>query len=225
MTALSLAESHTKPLMVGRIYDADQLPYEISQRDFEADIIWSEAMLGRMGITAGQTILLGFQSSQGAQWGPWIEALNRRRATFGLAMPTIYDGPRWGMYLRRFDLGGVAGINAKVLQALSDVGENAPTLFKKSGVLLADPDAVPTLKKWGLRPWRMINLGPTFALQSPDDNDAVYNAAEWLLENVDGQIVISSRPGRLCKIERLATGLRGKVAVDAYEEPRLRLED
>lgn len=74
--------------MVGRIYGADQVPYEVSLRDMEADSLWAETMLGRLGIGAGDTVLLGYQSSQGAQWWPWLKALHRRHAAYAPALPS-----------------------------------------------------------------------------------------------------------------------------------------
>lgn len=210
--------------VVGRIYGADQLPYEVSRRDAEADTLWAEAMLNRIGIAAGDTVLIGFQSSQGVQWWSWLQAGYRKHATFATAMPTLYDGPRWGMYLRRFNMRAVFGINNQVLQALDSVGEDTRALLSKSGTLIAEADAMPRLSEWGLQTWQLINLGPTLALQPPGEDGALYNAAEWLVESVDGDIVISSQPGRICAINQLPTGLRGSVAQNARGEMRLLLE-
>ncbi len=210
---------------IGRIFGANQVPYEISLRDVEADALWAEVMLGRLGIGAGDTVLLGYQSSQGVQWWPWLKAVHRRHATYAPAIPSPYDGPRWGMYMRRFDLRAVFGINTNVLQALHSAGEDTRALMSKSGTLVAEADAIPQLREWGLAPWRMINLGPTFALQPAGEEGAFYNAAEWLLESIEGDIVISSLPGRRCAIERLGTGLRGRIGQNARGEMRLHLAD
>ncbi|EEF27516.1 conserved hypothetical protein [Ricinus communis] len=211
--------------LVGRIYGADHLPYEISLRDVEADANWAEAMLGRIGIGAGDTVLFGYHSSQHAQWWPWLKALHRRHGAYAPAMPSPYDGPRWGMYMRRFDLRAAFGINNNVLQALDSAGEDTRKLMGKSGTLIAEVDAIPLLREWGLKPWRLINLGPTMALQPWGEEGALYNAAEWLLESVDGSIVISSQKGRRCVIERLATGLRGSIVHNERGEMRLQLAD
>lgn len=210
--------------LVGRIYGADQVPYEISLRDVEADALWAEAMLGRLGIGAGDTVLLGYQSSQGAQWWPWLKALHRRHAAYAPAMPSPYDGPRWGMYMRRFKLRAAFGINGHVLQALDSAGEDTRELMGRSGTLVAEADALPLLREWGFEPWRLLNLGPTMALLPAAEAGAVYNAAEWLLESLDGDIVISSQPGRRCQIKRLPTGLRGRVELSARGELRLLLD-
>lgn len=210
--------------VVGRIYGADHLPYEFSRRDGEADTLWAEVILNRIGINAGDTVLIGYQSSQGVQWWSWLQAIYRRHATFATAMPTLYDGPRWGMYLRRFDMRAVFGINNQVLQALDGAGEDTRALLSKSSALIAETDALPRLRDWGLQPWQLINLGPTLALQPPGEDGALYNAAEWLLESIDGDIVISSQPGRLCAIQRLPTGLRGRVVRNVRGEMRLLLD-
>lgn len=216
--------SDTALWVVGRIYGADQVPYEISLRDVEADTTWAEMMLGRLGIGAGDTVLLGYHSSQGAQWWPWLRAIHRRRAAYAPAMPSPYDGSRWGMYMRRFDLRAVFGINSNVLAALASAGEDGFALLRRSGALVAEADALAPLREQGLRPWRFINLGPAFALQPAGEEGALYNAGEWLLESVDGEIVISSLPGRRCHISRLPTGLRGSVAQNPRGEMRLYLE-
>jgi hypothetical protein len=182
-------------------------------------------MLGRIGIGAGDTVLFGYHSSQHAQWWPWLKALHRRHGAYAPAMPSLYDGPRWGMYMRRFNLRAAFGINGNVLQSLDSVGEDTRALMSKSGVLIAEADAIPRLREWGLEPWRLINLGPTFALQPWGEDGALYNAAEWLLESVDGSIVISSQKGRRCNITQLPTGLRGSIVHNERGEMRLQLAD
>lgn len=216
--------SDLNPWMIGRIYGADHLPYEVSLRDAEADTIWAEMMLGRLGVGAEDTVLLGFHSSQGAQWWPWLQALHRRRAAYAPAMPSLYDGQRWGMYLRRFQLRAVFGISGDVLKALAAAGEDAGSLLSRSGTLVAEDDAIPQLCEWGLQPWRLINLGPTLALQPAGETGALYNAAEWMLEGIDGNIVISSLPVRRCAIDRLPTGLRGSVTPNERGEMRLHID-
>lgn len=211
--------------LVGRIYGADQLPYEISLRDVEADANWAEAMLGRIGIGADDTVVFGYHSSQHAQWWPWLKALHRRHGAYAPTMPSLYDGPRWGMYLRRFNLRAVFGINNNVLQALDGAGEDTRTLLSKVGVLIAEADAMPLLREWGLKPYQFINLGPTFALQPWGEQGALYNAAEWLLESVDGEILISSQKGRHCAIKQLPTGVRGSLKHNERGEMRLHLAD
>jgi hypothetical protein len=83
--------------------------------------------------------------------------------------------------------------------------------------------AIPMLREWGLKPWSLINLGPMLAVQPAGEEGALYNAAEWLLESVNGEIVISSRAGRCCAIQRLSTGLHGEVSRNARGEMRLHL--
>lgn len=62
-------------------------------------------------------------------------------------------------------------------------------------------------------------------IEPAGEEGAIYNAAEWLLENIGGDIVISSQPGRRCAIERLGTGLRGSIEQNARGEMRLHVRE
>jgi hypothetical protein len=186
-------------------------PYTVSLRDIERDTAWARSVFERAGIRPGVPLhLIGTGCDNEILW-PYENALIGMKVPFGVAEPVAIDAPRSDMFLRRFRMQAVVGLSGEVVDALIALGRDLHALFDAS-TLLALPDALPRLRQAGLTPWTMLPVGPMFAFESPERDGACYDDSEWLVEERDGELLLTSVAPRATPFVRLRTGVRGHVS-------------
>jgi hypothetical protein len=187
--------------------------FSVSLRDIEADTAWARHVLERMGLQRGLPAhLIGAGFDYAILW-PYENALIGLGVPFGVAEPVAIDAPRTDMLLRRLRMQAVIGLTGDIVASLLALGRDLPSLLGHS-TLAALPDATAALRGAGLRPWTLLPLGPLWALEPPEGGGADYDRSEWLVETIDGELVVTSVAARATPWQQLRTGVRGRVAAD-----------
>lgn len=201
-------------------------PYAVSRRDMECDTAWAIKVFEWMGLQKGLPMhLIGAGSDNATLW-PFENACIHLGIPFGMGEPVQIDSGRTDMFLRRFRMQAVLGLANGVLDGLQAAGRDLKKLLGETPVLAALPDACERLKAAGLAPWRMLQVGPIYAFESPDGGGARYDNSEWLVEDDGTQLLLTSLAPRACPFVRLQTGVRGKVesaTVDGKPERLIKL--
>jgi hypothetical protein len=186
--------------------------YTVSLRDIERDTAWARSVFERVGIRGGTPMhLIGAGCDNEILW-PYENALIGMKVPFGVAEPVAIDAPRTDMFLRRFRMQAVMGLNGEVVDALAGMGRDLKALLGHSTVV-ATPDAVAALRAAGIEPWVMHSIGPAWAFESPDRDGARYDESEWRVEEDGGELLLTAVAPRACALERLRTGVRGTVVM------------
>jgi hypothetical protein len=185
-------------------------PYPVSLRDIERDTAWATQVLERIGIERGKPLhLIGTGCDNEILW-PYENALIRMKVPFGVAEPVALDAPRTDMFLRRFRMQAVIGLTGEIVDELLALGRDLDGLLGHSK-LIALPDAAAKLRAHGLVPWTMVSIGPIYAFESGACDGARYDESEWLIEEDDGHLLLTSLAPRACPCVRLRTGVAGRV--------------
>lgn len=192
-----------------------RLPYPVSRRDIERDTEWAQGRLQAAGVEAGAVVLFVASCGEWGQSWPYQNAAMRLSAPYLTAEDSPWDASRSEMFLRRFRCRVAFGISAGLLDGLQQAGHALDTVFADAGCVMARPEAAVRLREAGLAPWTLLPLGPMFALAAPDDAGAVYDEQEWLVEEADGELLLTSLAPRACPLVRLHTGVRGRVVAAA----------
>ncbi|MFZ4603287.1 MAG: hypothetical protein ACOYM8_12610 [Caulobacterales bacterium] len=188
------------------------IPYPLSHRDIESDTRWALAVFERMGVCAGKQVLF---IGAGAQWGqdwPYQNAAMRIATIASYAENSPFDAYRVEMFTRRFRFHAVLGVSGAILDGLEQAGHDLARVFAHVPVVCAMVEAAPRLLAKGVRCWRQIDLGATYAFESPDEQGARYDESEWLVESRDGALLISARHPRASPFVRLSSGVSGALA-------------
>jgi hypothetical protein len=123
------------------------------------------------------------------------------------------------MYLRLFEVDLAFGASGATLETLKAMGHDPAKVFSPAKTLVVLPEAWEPLRAGGLKPWRLLWLGPIFALDPGDGSGGRFDTSQWSLEAVDGELRITSH-GRTTAFDRARTGVAGRVeTVDG--EPRV----
>jgi hypothetical protein len=198
---------------IGRIaLPGRTLPYPMSRRDIESDTEWALGLLRSMAIHDRQLVLFVSGGAETVQMWPYQNAAMRLGAPQAFAENSPYDAYRVEMFLRRFPLQLAFGVTRAVLQGLSDAGHEPGAVFARAGHVVAHADAWRELRDAGVPAWRLISLGPTYAIEPPEGGGASYDRREWLAEESNGEILLSSLAPRACPLAALQTGVKGTVA-------------
>lgn len=193
------------------------LPYPVSYRDLEHDATVAVATLGRLGLSRGGLMLMIAGGGEWAQTAAYERAATRLGAVWAPTMPLGHDAYRVEMFLRRFRFQLVFGITASILDGLQAEGHDLRKVFGEAGTLVARPGAWERLRAAGLSPWRLHALGPVLAFEPPGETGAFFDAHDWSLESIGGELLVTSRSVRASHVVRLATGARGAVTGDGLD--------
>jgi len=157
-------------------------------------------------------ILVISQLEEAAQFVPVELAAIERRMVVTNADATVYEGVRVEALLRRFNPALVFGVNAAILSSLRSLGHDPAALFKGRAVW-ARPDAYDDLRHSceGCRIMRWTEFGPAVGLECSEADGPHVCTQEWDLEEVDGEIIVSSRLSRCLQVRRFPTGVRGSI--------------
>jgi hypothetical protein len=187
--------------------------FNVSFRDIEADTAWARLVFERMGLQRGLPAhLIGAGFDYAILW-PYENALIGLGVPFGVAEPVAIDAPRTDMLLRRLRMQAVIGLTSEIVQALLALGRDLPALLGHS-TLAALPDAAALLRDAGMKPWTVLPLGPLWAFEAPEGGGADYDRSEWLVESIDGELVVTSMSARATPWQQLRTGVRGRITAN-----------
>jgi len=196
------------------------VPLPVSWEEMERDTAWAGRMADLMGLAPGQFVLYTLNHAQSAQMWPWLHVSFRRKARFATVMPMAWDASRLEMYARRFAVDHLFGLSSVTLDGLAAAGHDPIAVMRRIGRISAQPGAWERLTEAGLKPTRLTWMGPLLVFDPCDGTGGRFDFTQWDLEGVDGEIVLTSGPGRTARFEREQIGVKGRIAtIDG--EPRL----
>lgn len=184
--------------------------YPVSFRDIHADARFGVATFKRMGVGAGSTVLVTSGSSEYAHFWPYQIAVAELEGCVAIAENFIFDAGRSEMFMRRLPIKVAFGISDAILNGMESMNLDAAKAFAPAETICARDGAADRLQALGFAPWRMVSFGPAYGFVSPD-GETFYDDQEWLLEEFDGELVISARTARALPLVRMPTGVRGTV--------------
>ena len=218
------------PMAVGRYFDPEGvrqiLPY--SALELERSRRAMVRILSTFHFRSGNNILLTALMDQGAQ----LLGAERAIMSYGMVVASadcsLFDAGRVESILRRFDLVAVLGLSSDTLDGLVKLGHDPEKLFAGK-VVWARPGAYERLAgKPGLSVYRWLEVGPAVALECREGAGAHIDRFEWDIEQVDGEVVLTSRLERSMAFERVRTGIHAHVKHGACKcgnpDPRIMFE-
>jgi hypothetical protein len=206
---------------------AGELTHLVTWRDMDVDAFWARrCIIPAMEIAAGSLVHFTHNYSEEYLFWPLYQAVRQVGGTFATGMATPWDAYRIEMYLRRFHLQAAIGIAPATLDGLAQSGLDPIEVIGRARVVAALPGAYERLVAAGLKPWRIVPLGPACAYEAPDGAGARYNAGEWELESRAGRIFLSASPRRrldetLVGIDTGVDGIIRTIATPGGSELRL----
>jgi len=198
-------------MMIGCIRTAHGTrSYPVSFRDIHADSRFGIAMFERMGVGAGSHVMVTSGSSEYAHFWPYQIAVAELEGCVAIAENFIFDAGRSEMFMRRLPIKVAFGISDAILNGMESMNLDVSKAFTPAETICARDGAADRLQALGFAPWRMVSFGPAYGFVSPD-GQTFYDEREWLLEEFDGELVISARTARALPLVRMPTGVRGTV--------------
>jgi len=194
------------------VVDGDVTPWPVAEADIEDEAESLAPRLAALGLEPGGLALVVAMLSQAVHAVPFERAAGKLGALYSSADATPFDAFRVAVLVRQLEPQVVVGITGSVLDGLVEARRDpAEVLGPVPAVVTADSDAYTRLRAAGLAPRRSVRLGPTTAIEGLDADDPVYDATRWDVEEVDGELLVSSLVPRLTPARRLRTGVRGRV--------------
>ncbi|MDR7157091.1 hypothetical protein J2W40_003939 [Sphingobium xenophagum] len=184
--------------------------YPVSFRDVHADSRFGMTVFERMGVGAGSTVLVTSGSSEYAHFWPYQIAVAELEGCVAIAENFIFDASRSEMFMRRLPIKVAFGISDAILNGLDSMNLDVVKAFTPTDAICARDGAADRLTALGFKPWRMVSFGPAYGFVSPK-GETFYDDREWLLEEADGELLISARTARALPLVRMPTGVRGTV--------------
>lgn len=213
MTETSLHKTTMLPLTIGRFRNADggftTLPFSLVEQDRARR--YALRVLNTFHFRTGSNILLTTTFDETLQFMPFERAV----MTYGMvavsADSTPWDAKRVESIVRRFNLTAAAGICKNVVDGLSQLGFKAEELF--AGIpVWARQDAYHSLKAFpDMQVYRYLEAGPLVGFECSQGNGAHIDRFEWDIDEVEGEIVVSSRLPRCTEFSHFHTGLKGRI--------------
>ncbi|MES2258422.1 MAG: hypothetical protein V4724_07885 [Pseudomonadota bacterium] len=200
-------------MAVGRYFAPDGkrriLPY--SALELERSRRAMVRVLSTFHFRAGSNVLVTALMDEGAQ----LMGAERAVMSYGMVVVSAdsspYDAGRVESILRRFELVAAIGITEATLDGLARLGHDPVKLFADK-VIWARPGAYERLAALpGLKVYRWLEVGPAVALECREGAGAHIDRFEWTVDEVDGEVVLTSRLERAYEFEHHKTGVRGHV--------------
>jgi hypothetical protein len=198
---------------VGRLTIAGVVtPWPVSQFDIDDEAESQARRLGALGVGAGDLVLVVAMLSEAIHAVPLEKAAGKLGALYSSADATAPDAFRVAYLIRQLEPAAVIGINAAVLDGLTELGHDLRALFGSltGRVATADDTAHEALTARGLEPRRWVKLGPTSAWEQ-EPGAVAYDADRWEAGDEDGEIRLTNLTERLTRCEQLPTGVAGRV--------------
>lgn len=189
------------------------LSYPVSFRDVNADASFGMRMFERMGVTGGSLVMVTSGSSEYAHFWAYQVAVAQLEGCIAVAENFVFDAGRSEMFMRRLPIKVAFGITDAILDGMAALDLDVAKAFEPAEVICARDSAAPRLRELGFSPWQMVTLGPAFVFVSPV-GETFYDADEWLIEEANGELLMTARNARALPLVRLPTGVRGSVDSD-----------
>ncbi|MER5428106.1 hypothetical protein [Streptomyces sp. NPDC002588] len=201
---------------------------DLTWAELARDTEWATARLREHGLAAGQRALLTTSGFEGFWGHTVIGALRTLKVTYGIAEAMGWDHRRTAVFHRELTPHAVIGLSAETLEGLAgsaDIGE----MFRPTPVVLARPAALPLLNGVGIAACLISALGPALALECPERRGAHVNAAEWRVDERDGQLSVAAGEGRASVLPPTPLGIPGRVVTGrcacGSDDPRVLLAE
>ncbi|MDZ4079849.1 MULTISPECIES: hypothetical protein [Hydrocarboniphaga] len=207
-----LSRPDDAPWMVGLATSAaGSLPYPLSERDIEADTAHALRVFAELGLARAELVHMIGDGAEEIVWWPFENAAMRMGIPWIQAEGGPHDTARSDMVLRRFRPHAVLGMSLPVLDALGELGRDLHGMLGNLRALTATPQAAIKLRSLGIACRVQALLGPIFLFEAADGSGLRYDESEWLVESLDGELVLTAVSARMSPFSRLRTGQRGRV--------------
>ncbi|MFC4464071.1 hypothetical protein ACFPH6_05750 [Streptomyces xiangluensis] len=201
---------------------------ELTWAELARDTAWATERLRGHGLAAGQRAVLTTSGFEGFWGQAVIGALRTLKVTYGIAEAMGWDHRRTAVFHRELDPQVVIGLSAETLEGLAgsaDIGE----MFRSVSVVMARPAAIPVLRGVGVSACLISAVGPALALECPQQTGAHVNAAEWRVDERDGQLFLAAGEQRTSALAETPLGIAGRVVTGrcgcGSEDPRVLLAE
>lgn len=124
-----------------------------------------------------------------------------------------FDAGRVESIVRQFAPVAVCGVAKSTLDGLAMMGHDPAKIFA-GRVVWARPDAYDALVALGIPARRVASIGPMLALECATGG-LHFDDREWVIDEEEGALILSSRMNRVEPVERLATGYMGSIRAEA----------
>ncbi|MFI7530272.1 hypothetical protein [Nocardia salmonicida] len=193
----------------------ESVDYEIGWDDLDRDIAWAHQQLLAAGVTAADHVLITCTNHEAPWLSPVVRALRRIGAVYTPAETYSWDAARFISVLERLPITVVIGLCGETLSAVTAKKPDLAALFDGVRLVWSRPEAHAELSAAGVPSLRMGLLGPALGLALPDAPDVLrVNAAEWVVHESDGALLVSATVARHASLRDLPTGIAGRVTVD-----------
>jgi hypothetical protein len=184
--------------------------FEIGWDEAERDNAWALDVLRTAGLGGEDLALLTLPNWEGPWFSPLVAGLRSLKVTLALAENYGWDARRAAHMLRNLKPRVYVGLCADTLEGFRGQGDDVAELLADINIVWARHDALATLADLGVAALPLVPLGPALAIGVPGVG-AVVNSAEWNVETVDGQFVVSTSAERHTRFVNVETGIRGSV--------------
>lgn len=214
MTFAAAFEDPPRVWGIGRVVVRDEvIPWPVSEADVDDETEVAADQLRALGLRADELVLIVSLLSQAIHVAPFERAAGKVGALYSSADASRFDAFRTASLIKQLEPTVVIGIDAGVLDGLGDLGRDAAEVFGPvRAVVAADDDAYARLRAAGLEVGRWLRLGPLSAVARPGERALSYDATRWQVDEVDGELLVTSLAERLTPCDRFATGVVGTVA-------------
>jgi hypothetical protein len=206
-------EAHRAPIYgIGRYsIGSEHVDFEVGWPELERDTEWARAQLAGAGLGAGDSVLITALACEGPWFSPVVRALRSLRVTYLPAEVYAFDAGRSAALLQQFDIKAFIGLGADTVDGWVEKELAAQDLLSGVETVWARPAALAKLAGVDARIAPILPLGPALALGPPGEGEAEVNAAEWRVDEQDGELRVSNATARAATFDRMATGVRGAV--------------
>ena len=152
-----------------------------------------ERLVTTFDFARGRFVLLISMLENGAYAIPFERALMNLGLLVTNADDSPYEAARIESICRRFDVAAVVGVSTDILDGLDAAGRSYSAIFKNR-VIWARGEAVSRLRSIdGIKPYRMLEAGPVFAMECSERDGVHLDAGEWTFAARQGELLVSSR--------------------------------
>jgi len=195
--------------LVGR----ESVTWELSHQEIQADVAAARRFFEGLGLGRGERVLFLSRLPEAPYFWPLELAVLSLGGQLSSADASPFDAYRSAMFLRTLRYRAVVGLDGAVLDGLEALGADPAELLRAVPCVLARPDAAARLEARGLRPQRMLFLGPALALESAAGAGPAPDPELWELGESAGEIQVTNRTPRAMQFRRQATGVRARIEI------------
>jgi hypothetical protein len=189
----------------------EPVEWVVSQAEIARDARSAGAALGRLGLGAGDRMLVVSMLADAPHFWPFSLAGLMGGGQLSYADASPFDAYRSAMFLRTLRYRIVLALTEGVLDGLEQGGHDAAALLAGVPVVVARGTAADRLAAMGVPAHRLELLGPAVALAPEAGAPPEVDPELWSLDALDGQIVVTSLVERAQPFVRQPTGVAGAV--------------